>query len=134
LCKVWNCAVDDPKFDNVNIAQWSWYSEMILKEKKSEFERQIDLMEYLASFWNHEAVKKVREVRAQRENHAFKDDEEFEESILNESYKNDPLVQALKKIKEREEAERMGKTPREDYRKSKPPTDLSALSKLIKNF
>jgi hypothetical protein len=107
---------------------------MILKERKTDFDRQVDLLEYLASFWNHEAVTKVRENRAQRDNHAFKDDKEFEESVLNESYKNDPLLKALKKIKENQEAEYMEKNPRKDYRKAKPPTDLSQLSKLMSRF
>ena len=72
-------------FDNINIVQRIWYSDMILKEHRVAFDRQVSLVEYLASFWNHEAVQKVREMREQRKDHAFKSDEEFEESILNES-------------------------------------------------
>jgi hypothetical protein len=105
---------------------------MILKEHKAEFDKQISLIEYLASFWNHEAVQKVREVREQRKEHAFKDDKDFEESILNESYKNNPLVQALKKIKENENE--VIENPRQDYRKTKTPTNLTELSNLIKKF
>lgn len=104
---------------------------MMMKERKNEFDQQIAQTEYLASFWNYEAVQKIREIRSQTALHAFKDDDKFEQSVLDQSYKNDPLIKAIQRINEMEKAEIIQEHSR-DYRNRKSATDLSELSKMIK--
>lgn len=123
--------MDDAKFDAITYPQWIWYSQMLAQDQKNTFDQQLSFTEYLASFWNAEAVKNIRDSRAQAEQHAFQSDEEFEKSVLEGSYKNNPLLEAIQKIREAEKG--MEKiNPRRE--KIKAPTDLAALSKLIKKF
>lgn len=76
----------------------SWYAEMILKEKRIEYDRNLDMVEYLASFWNSEAVNKIRESREANKQHAFKGDAEFEQSIIDGEFKKDELIKAIQRI------------------------------------
>jgi hypothetical protein len=111
---------------------------MIAEDKKEEYEKELTLTEYLASFWNSEAVQKVRETRASRESHAFKADAEFEKSILTDEYKSSPLLEAVKKLKQMEQEEEMASAYNNPNRrrksKAKEPTNLSELSRIIKKF
>lgn len=130
---MWNCAIDDPRFGLINKAQWIWYAEMLYKEKVEEAKEQINLAEYIASFWNSEAVKKIKEARKQTEQHKFATDEEFENQIKTEEYKNSPIVQALKKIREADEAinaANLNNIKQAGPKKIKMPTDLEYLATL----
>ena len=108
---------------------------MLAQDDKAGFDRELQFNEYLASFWNYEAVKSVKEQRSKREQHKFKSDEEFEQSILNEEYKNNPWLDKLKKIKEHNanlDGNDIRTRSRRDARMFKPPTDLSYLASLTK--
>lgn len=76
-----------------------WCSQMIENEQKREFELYRDLVEYLASFSNPEAVAKIKEARKSAEEHNFMDDETFEQSIKDGSFKNNEWIKRLQKIK-----------------------------------
>ena len=127
LCKIWKCKVDDPIFADITSPQWIWYSEMISQEKKREFNKELAFTEYLASFWNHKAVKEIKEARENSKHHTFDDDQNFQNKLLSGAYKDDPLVKAIQKLKN--SGEFNNKTVKE---KTKTATDLSALSDMIK--
>ena len=132
LCKMWKCRVDDPIFEDINGPQWCWYAQMIAADEVEEFNAQLQLSEYLASFWNSDGVKKVREMRERKENPNI--DEEFNKVVSSGDYKTNPLIQALQKI--RENANLMNKdidelkTP--NARRVKAPINLEQLSKTTK--
>ena len=69
---------------------------MFYQDEKEQYEYDLGITEYLASFWNAEAVKKVRDSREASEDPRFMDDEEFEKQILNRTFKDDHIVQAIK--------------------------------------
>ncbi len=100
---------------------------MIQKDYSDQSEKDIALTEYLASFWNPEAVKNIQESRASRELHNFKSDKEFEKDILSGDYKNNPYIDLIKSINKKEEKSIPRPGP-----KSKLPTDLSAIQSIIK--
>lgn len=81
------------------MVQLSWYAEQINLDEKEKFEEIRDMLEYLASFWNPEAVKKIKEARASRESHKFATDEEFEKQLMNREFKNNALIEAIQKIR-----------------------------------
>ena len=100
LCKIWNCRVDDPIFAGINQYQWSWYARMILEDKSNGYERDLNFLEYLASFWNYEAVKSIQDARAMDERHSFASDREFEEQVKTGEFKDNEFLDAVKIAKE----------------------------------
>ena len=69
---------------------------MIYKDKQDNYDYMLDLAEYMASFWNAEAVKKVRDARDSAGDERFATDEEFEKQILDGSFKNDEVINTIK--------------------------------------
>jgi hypothetical protein len=69
---------------------------MFYQDESDQYDYQLSLTEYLASFWNAEAVKQVRDSRDSVDDPRFMDDEEFEKQILDGSFKDDHIVQAIK--------------------------------------
>ena len=63
MCKHFKISVDHPMFLNINNAQILWYIENMSQDEEENFEVQLEMIEYLASFINSEAVKKAREHR-----------------------------------------------------------------------
>jgi len=96
LCKIWGCKVDDPIFETINGAQWVWYAHMIAKDEKDSSDLKINHIEYLASYWNAEAVKKVKDSRVNPEDQGFASDTDFEEQVLSGSFKDNDIVKAIK--------------------------------------
>jgi hypothetical protein len=120
-------------FDNINKAQWIWYSEMFQQDIKETSRYEIEMVEYMASFWNSEAVQKIKKARADKEVHNFASDKEFEEQIKSESYKNNPYLDAVKRINQARTTANK-EDEREAYPKIKMPTDLDYLAELgLKN-
>lgn len=78
--------------------QAQWYVNMISNDIKIKQDNEINLVEYLASFWNPEAVQKIKQSRSERERHVFMGDEEFEKQLREEEYKNNELIKAIQKI------------------------------------
>lgn len=119
--------MDDPKFENLTFPQWYLYSELIYQDRKYELDQQTAFVEYAASFWNPEAVKKIQESRTSAAQHKFKSDQEFEEDILSGKYKENTLLDAIKKIRSLDQQNKQQSIPNKHHPKSKLPTDLSSL-------
>ncbi len=114
----------------MNTAQWSWFGNMVSIEEKREYETQLQFTEYMASFWNYEAVKKVREGRDRRKQHAFLSDQDFEESVKQEDFKKNPWIDRLVKMR-KSTANLEGYNDLKRKRELiKSPTDLSYLASL----
>jgi len=117
------------------MAQWHFYSEMIYQDRKSELDHEIAITEYLASFWNPEAVRQAKKMKNSAEQHNFKNDEEFEEHIISGDYKDNPMLDAVRKIRSIEKKQRGGR----DVKSKKPPktklpTNLSSIHSALESF
>ena len=89
--------MDDPRFEAINSLQWSWYVEMILEDRERRRDETISIVEYLASFWNPEGVKKIRESRESQEFHSFDSDSDFEDMLKSGAYKDNKIINDLQK-------------------------------------
>ncbi len=107
---------------------------MLFIDEKKKNDRSLYLTEYLASFWNPDAVRKVKETRERASEHKFADDKEFEEQVISGSFRDNPYVKAIQKMNEEELANNNGisNRRRDKFNKFKIPTDLSNLSRFIK--
>ena len=82
----------------------SWYAEQIHLDEKEKLEAIRNQLEYLASFWNPEAVQKVKESRASREEHNFANDQDFEKQLIAKDFKNNPYIEAIKNLRKLKDA------------------------------
>lgn len=73
---------------------------MIASEKEREFEKMLSFLEYHAAFTNGEGVSKARQYRESQKDGFIKETEEFVESAKANDFKNNPLIEAIKKIRE----------------------------------
>jgi hypothetical protein len=108
---------------------------MINDDKKQEFDRTLSVIEYVASFWNPEAVKKIQESRKANSKHNFKNDKEFEKEIIDGKYKENPLLEHI--INSRKiEQERKTKSDlaAKKSSKTKLPTDLSVIHSTLESL
>jgi hypothetical protein len=103
--------VDDPIFNGITPAQMAWYSLMIAQEKEKEVEKTISYLDYHASFTNYEGVKKAKEARESQKEDVVKEAEEFIEEAKNNNFKNNPLIEAIKKIRESNKIEETPESP-----------------------
>lgn len=78
---------------------------MIAEDKERELERSLSFLEYHASFTNYEGVKKAKEFRKDKSNDKEKEDEEFLNSVKTNEFKNNPLIEAIKRLRESSESE-----------------------------
>lgn len=69
---------------------------MIAKDNNQKLELDIQKLEYLASFWNYEAVQQVRTTREQQKSHAFASDEEFERQLKEQTFKKNKIADIAK--------------------------------------
>jgi len=99
---------------------------MFALEEQEQMDIHINLADYLASFWNSEAVQNIKAARADRERKNFMDDTEFEKSIKDKDYKENPLIRALQKI--RENANNQVKEEERKPKMLKTPIDLDVLA------
>ena len=95
------------------------YYNLIINDKNEEAKNSLELIEYLASFWSPEAVRKVKDMR---NNKKETKQDEFEDLILNNKFKSNKYIEAISKIKEAN-----NQTLKETSNKYKLPTDLSKL-------
>lgn len=120
--------VDDERFDLISSSQWTWYAAMIAKDEEEEYNKDISITEYLASFWNAEAVQKIKAMRDSKSDQRFASDEEFEKQILENSFKDDEF---LKSVIGDEENTNSNDNIRRGIREARIPKDLSSLRKLF---
>lgn len=130
LAKIWKCRINDPIFDDITLPEWYMYSSLVIRDRKQDEENKIAMVEYLASFWNSEAVKKIREARESKSQHAFLDDEEFEKTLVSREFKNNPILDAVINMNKKSENDN------QNHRgpKSKLPTDLSSIHRTMDKF
>lgn len=69
---------------------------MVAADEKESADMTIDFVEYLASFWNAEAVQRVKDSRKAEGDNNFASDEEFEEQITSRSFQEDDIVKAIR--------------------------------------
>lgn len=108
-----------------------WYAYMIRKDEEEEHKYHVEMTEYLASFWNAEAVGKIRDRRDLKRDDRFSSDEEFEKSILDGRFKDDSIVQS---IRDKYKNTNLGVNNRSrDARSARLPADKSNLFNLTKD-
>jgi len=78
----------------------SWYAMMILQDKEREIDKIISYLDYHASFTNYEGVKMAKEFRESQKEEVVKEAGEFIEEAKRNDFKNNPLIDAIKKIRE----------------------------------
>ena len=85
--------MDDEFFININNAQLLWYSQNMSMDADEKFESQIDIIEYLASFINADAVRKARD---RRTGDKIESSHNVEDQIKNrDNIFDDPLVRSV---------------------------------------
>lgn len=109
---------------------------MIQEDDQAKYKHNTDLVEYLASFWNAEAVQKIRDSRDILEDERFASDEEFEKQIFDEEFrKNHELVKSLTDLDKNKNTNLQGNNddrPR-DARSVRMPKDMSRLFNIAKD-
>ena len=63
LCKMWHVPANHDIFKQLSEADWLWYWYNFLEDQDESFTQKRDLVEYLASFTEPDAVRKIRESR-----------------------------------------------------------------------
>jgi hypothetical protein len=84
----------------MNQAQLLWYSLMMAEDKEKDFDKNLSYLEYHASFTNYEGVKKAKEFRQEQKEDSIKEAEQFINSVKTNEFKNNPLIDAIKKLRE----------------------------------
>jgi hypothetical protein len=97
---MWGVPVDHEMFKELNSAQWLWYYNNFLEDKKEKYERFRDMVEYNASFIEPEAVRKIREAR---EKAVLVSDKDFFTGIKNIFGRDLPATISKNKGKENSE-------------------------------
>ncbi len=75
LVQMFGVPIDSDVIKNINQAQMIWYAMMFNKEREENFDSELNMTEYLASFINSEAVKQTRDAR---DNKKTVTDDDFE--------------------------------------------------------
>jgi hypothetical protein len=78
----------------------SWYALMILQDKERDLEKSLSYIDYHAAFSNYEGVMKAKQMRESQKEDSIKEAEEFIESARNNEFKNNPLIDAIKRLRE----------------------------------
>jgi hypothetical protein len=60
---MWHVPANDSIFKELTEAEWLWYFYSFMEDEEKEFIVQRDMVEYLASFIEPEAVKKIKDAR-----------------------------------------------------------------------
>ena len=105
---------------------------MIGEERETRHKYELNMVEYLASFWNAEAVNKIKNSRDSREDPRFASDAEFEKQIVGDDFLNDDII---KRIKDKYKHTNIKGDIGDDHRGARDirlPSDLSNLTNIIK--
>lgn len=71
----------------------------VANDKESRYEEQLVMVEYAASFWNPDGVKKIKEERERKKVESEISDDQFISQIKEMNDKNYDLINALKNIR-----------------------------------
>ena len=111
-------------------AQMLWYAQAIGDEKEESFKYNLSIVEYLASFWNAEAVQSIRDKRDMTEDERFASDKEFEKQLEDKDFLDaDKIVQS---IKDKYKHTNLQGNNRKRESVVRSPRDLSGLFKITK--
>jgi len=107
-----------------------WYAQSVGLEKQEEYEYDLGMYEYLASFWNAEAVQKIRSQRDMEEDERFASDEEFTKQLEEKEFlKADELIRS---IKDKYKNTNLQSNDVERNRTVKTPEDMTGLFRITK--
>jgi len=110
--------------------QMLWYAQSLGLEKEDEYEYNLGMSEYLASFWNADAVQKIRSQRDMKNDNRFASDEEFSQQLERKDFlKANEVVQS---IKDKYKHTNLQGNDRERERTVRPPKDMTGLFKITK--
>ena len=108
-----------------------WYAQSLAAEREDDFKYNMSMAEYLASFWNAEAVQNIRSQREMREDERFATDEQFEQQIKERDFlESDKLIQS---IKDKYKNTNLESNDKERDRIVRSPKDMTNLFKIIKD-
>ena len=112
-------------------AQLAWYAQMLRLDHEDEYRYHLDFVEYMASFWNSDAVQKIRDMRDMKESDRFASDEEFERQITEREFKkNEDLIKAIKDKYKNTNLDDIDRDGSRSARESRLPKDMSKLFKM----
>lgn len=107
---------------------------MLQADERDRYQYNLDLAEYLASFWNSDAVQKIRDIRASKSDDRFASDEEFERQILDEEFKkNDELVRSIRERYKNTNLQSNTEGKPRGARNVRMPKDMSRLFDRVKD-
>ncbi len=104
---------------------------MIIADKVSDQKSKMNYIEYLASFWNYEAVKSIQDARSADERHTFASDQEFDDQVKTGAYKDNEFLDAVKALKEITNFNNNDSSNSSD--RFRVPRNLSSLRSLIED-
>tara|TARA_Y100000034_G_C6773737_1_gene345323 strand:- start:154 stop:555 length:402 start_codon:yes stop_codon:yes gene_type:complete len=130
---MWGCTVDDDKFADMNIAQWMWYGNALAMERDQQYKLARNMVEYLASFWNSEAVQRIRDTREASEEGRFASDEEFEQKIQDGELIDKDLMETIREKYKNTNLNTSNKNKTKGARDVKLPTSIDNLLNIIKD-
>ena len=107
-------------------------SNIIYDEELMEYETKRNLVEYLASFWNSEAVQRIRDSRDAREEGRFETDEDFEKKIEDGSLIDHELIRTIREKYKNTNLTASNRADQKGARNVKLPDDLGNLLDLVK--
>lgn len=114
----------------MNSAQHYWYFQMIRKDNEKDLEDKMFIAEYSASFIEPKAVKQIWDARKQEDKHNFMDDEKFNKALEEKTFKDNDLIDAIRKLRQNSNPENSETLSKEGGR------DLSSsinLNKLLRD-
>ena len=98
--------MDDPFFDRMSQAQMLWIIEQLNTDKQQESEEKIMFADYIASFINSEAVKKIKQAREMKKERDSEEPEEFISRAKEQSKESTDLLDVIKKYRKNIETPR----------------------------
>lgn len=130
---MWNCAVDDSRFNDISPAQWMWYGLMYTDEQSRKYDERLNFVEYLASFINSDAVKKIRSQREADKSGRFMEDEDFEDFVREGIFRDTEELDSIRKGNKNTNLDNYNASVRKDARSIRLPSDLSSVVKLTED-
>lgn len=107
---------------------------MIQEDDQAKHKHDTNLAEYLASFWNAEAVQKIRDSRDTLNDERFASDEEFEKQLFDEEFKkNHELVSSLTGLGKNTNLQGNSDDRQRGARSIRMPKDMSRLFNIAKD-
>ena len=73
---------------------------MIRKDNEKDLEDKMFIAEYSASFIEPKAVKQIWDARKEEDKHNFMDDEKFNKALEEKTFKDNDLIDAIRKLRQ----------------------------------